>query len=127
MKTFLYRRLAGLIVAMDNCLKSGNSEWYEKHKSNIMRLTENHMPHGAGFDNGTLFDFEASKPEKLVFTTAYHHMNENGVYDGWTGHAVTVRPSLAFEINVKISGQNRNDIKELIGDVFHEALTSEIE
>ena len=60
-----------------------------------------------------------STPDKLVFYTSFHHMNDNGFYDGWTEHTVTVRPSLQFGFNMKISGQNRNEIKYHLHDVFY--------
>jgi hypothetical protein len=50
-------------------------------------------------------------------------MTEGGMYDGWTEHTVVVTPSLAFGINIRITGRNRNDIKDYLHDVFHEALT----
>jgi hypothetical protein len=54
-------------------------------------------------------------------------MNDAGYYDGWTYHVVTVRPSLAFEIDLRVSGPNRNDIKSHIAETFHHALTLEFE
>jgi hypothetical protein len=87
-----------------------------------------HMPHGSGFDGGTQFDYVASHSEKLVFNTSFHHMDEHGCYGGWTDHIVTVVPSLSSPgFNLKISGRNRNDIKELIHQSFYDALTTEIE
>ena len=49
-------------------------------------------------------------------------MNENGFYDGWTDHTLTVRPSLVHGIELEISGRNRNDIKEYLHETFHSAL-----
>ena len=54
-------------------------------------------------------------------------MNDAGSYDGWTDHVITVRPSLAFGFELKISGPNRNDIKEYIHDTFDTALSAEID
>lgn len=118
----LYQRLASLIQAIRNCDKSGNTEWAYRHSARIRELLENEMPSGSGFDGGTLLDFDASHADKLVFTTSFHHMNEVGYYDGWTEHTVTVTPSLLHGINLRISGRNRNDIKEYIHSEFHESL-----
>jgi hypothetical protein len=78
-----------------------------------------------GFDNGTTLDMDASNPEKLVFQTSFHHMDENGCYSGWTSHRVVVVPSLAFGIRLHIGGEDRNDIKSYIFESFTEFLTGE--
>src|ERR1700733_9988314 len=88
----VYREIASLIQAIGNCQRSWNKEWEEKHGERLRHLVEL-LPSGSGFDNGTKLDTIASNAEKLVFTTAFHHMNENGYYDGWTEHTVYVTPS----------------------------------
>jgi len=127
MKAPIYRQLASLLISRANCLKDNNTEWHYRHAESIADLVQCYLPDGSGFDNGTEMDVERSTPDKLVFTTSYHHMNDGGMYDGWTSHTVTVRPSLAFGIEVKVSGSNRNDIKDDIWETFHYALTREVE
>lgn len=121
----LYAELAGLIDARLNCLKSRN-EWAEKHEERILALVDNYMPSGSGFDSGTKIDLDASTGDKLVFHTSYHHMNENGYYDGWTDHTVTVTGSLMFGYNIKIGGRDRNGFKEYAYEVFNSALETVI-
>lgn len=123
----LYKRIAGLVMAMDNCNISPNPVWYDKHKEKLLQLVANHMPSGAGFDNGTHFDFDKSTSEKLIFHTSFHHMDESGSYSGWTDHTVRVEASLAFGIDMHISGQNLNDIKDYIYESFDTALRTEVE
>ena len=123
----LYRKLASLVQAHINCEISGNKEWFEKHEARIEELVKNYMPSGSGFDCGTKIDLDKSTPEKLVFYTDFHHMNEVGYYDGWTEHRITVRPSLAFGFTLTISGRNRNEIKDYIHQAFDCALNEEIE
>jgi hypothetical protein len=122
----LYRQLASLVAARLNCMASGNDEWRDKHESEIERLTKEHLPSGSGFDNGTTVDLEQSKPNKLVLQTAFHHMDENGYYDGWTDHTVTVTADLQFGFDLKLNGRNRNDINEYIGEVFNLVLDEEV-
>jgi hypothetical protein len=122
----VYEELASLIQAVDNCVKSNNIEWRDRHTERIEQIVKNHMPSGAGVDSGTTFDFDRSTSEKLVLQTGYHHMNENGMYNGWTGHMVTVRPSLASGFVLSISGRNRNDIKDYLGEMFDSALRDEV-
>jgi hypothetical protein len=117
MERKLYQDLATTLGAFNRCRQEPNHPWTERHGEHIKRLLE-YFPSGSGFDNGTHLDWEHSTEEKLVFDTAFHHMNENGMYDGWTEHSVTVRPSLQFGFTLSISGRNRNDIKELIAQDF---------
>jgi hypothetical protein len=120
----LYQHLASLVVAVDNCRRTNNEEWRQRHIEAIDAAVREHMPSGSGIDSGTTFDHDASAEDKLVFRTAFHHMNDAGMYDGWTEHTVTVKPSLAFELELTISGRNRNDIKDYLHDTFHAALTA---
>lgn len=80
------------------------------------------MPSGSGIDNGTSFDFDKSKLNKLIFTFDYHHMNEHGYYDGWTSHKAYVTPDLNSETLIKISGRDRNMIKDYLWEVYNHAL-----
>lgn len=127
MTNLLYEEIAQLVLAMENCKKSKNADWLDKHNDRILKLVKNHMPSGAGFDGGTLFDFVKSTSEKLVFNTAFHHMDSNGYYSGWTEHVITVKPSLAFDFTMHISGQNVNDIKDYMHETFDTALRTEVE
>ena len=118
----LYRAIAEKLQAIENCRKANNAKWEARHSDAIKELVETHMPSGSGFDNGTMLDMTASKPEKLVFQTSFHHMHESGMYDGWTDHSVTVTPSLASGFDMRIGGRDRNDIKNYIAECFAEAL-----
>lgn len=113
-----YQEIAKCLVAYNNCLKSNNKEWENKWEDKINELVKNHLVSGGGFDTGTKFDWEKSNHNKLVFNTAFHHMNEGGYYDGWTEHQIIITPDLMFGFNIKITGKNRNDIKEYIHTVF---------
>jgi len=113
-----YKRIATLLSAMENCRKSGNKEWELKHEKSIHDIIKNEFPTGCGFDAGTRLDFDRSKPNKLVFATDFHHMNESGFYDGWSAHEVIVTPSLAFGFEVRVTGRDRNQIKDYIAEVF---------
>lgn len=127
----LYAELAQLIQARANCLKSFqstgvNNGGFDRHSQSIEKLVTEHMPSGSGFDNGTFLDLDSSHTEKLVFNTQFHHMNEVGYYDGWTEHTVTVTPSFGG-INLRVSGRNKNDIKEAIYQAFSIALETVVQ
>ena len=84
-------------------------------------LEKQFLPSGSGFDSGTTIDRDVSCDTKVVLNTSYHHMNENGMYDGWTDHKVTVRPTF-HSPDITISGRNRNDIKDYMQNVFYDHL-----
>lgn len=113
------RELAGKFHAFQNCVKSNNSEWKDKHEDSINAMLE-HLPHGSGIDSGVKFDWQRSTPEKLIFNLEFHYVDENGYYDGWTSHTITITPSLYFGIKINVSGKNRNGVKEYLSDLFHE-------
>jgi hypothetical protein len=126
MERILYKTLASSIQARATCKRTGNTEWFEKHSRTISQLVKNYMPRGSGWDSGTEIDLDRSHADKLVFYGSFHHMNENGMYDGWTEHTVTVTPSLVFDLNIRITGRNRNDIKEHLHEMFHFALSTKM-
>jgi hypothetical protein len=121
----VYQAIASAHAAMNNCAASGNKEWFDRHEQTIRDLVKQYLPSGSGFDTGTNFMFAESKPDKLIFTTEFHHMNEVGMYDGWTQHTITIRPTFQG-FSMRISGRDRNDIKEYIGDSFHFALSHDL-
>jgi hypothetical protein len=123
----LFQQLAALVGARQVCDATGNVEWFERHTDHIEQLCSRHMPHGSGFDIGTKLDLERSQPDKLVFSTSYHHMDEYGGYGGWTDHDVIVTPSLQHGYVLRFTGQNRNGIKEYMQDVFAYALDTDID
>jgi hypothetical protein len=122
MKT--YQTLARAIGARERCIMSNNTEWRDKWTALIDALVKE-FPHGSGFDDGTKIDLNRSDDNCLMFDTAFWHMNENGVYDGWTGHCVIVRANLAMGYTLKITGSNRNSIKEMIAECFANILDAD--
>jgi hypothetical protein len=79
------------------------------------------LPSGGGWDLGTSLA-EGSGPEKIMLYGEWHHIND-GMYDGWTEHTIVVTPSLQYGFKLRITGVNRNDIKDVIADEFHEVLS----
>ena len=74
----------------------------------------------AGFDTGTLIDFDKSTAEEVnVSITQFHHADDGG-YTGWTSATVTVRSSLVFGFRITVSGRNKNDIKDYIHECKNE-------
>lgn len=122
MKLPLYRLIAQAGEAAHICARNGNGEWQQAWQE-LLTQCEELLPSGSGFDAGTSV-VEASS-SKIVLQTSFHHMSD-GYYDGWTEHTVTVVPDLASGFHLRISGRNRNHIKEYIEEVFDLVLRSEV-
>lgn len=134
MERTLAEAIASRVLARANCIadaanyaadapmRATRLEWMRRHKEEGDALARDMLPSGSGFDNGSHIDWERSTGDRLVFTTAFHHMNDAGFYDGWTEHSVTVRASLTLGLVVTVSGRDRNGIKDYIAEAFALAL-----
>ena len=120
-----YQVIASAVQARINCQEKGNNEWFYKWEGIIMDETAK-LPSGSGIDSGVKFNFDVSTPEKLVFTFGYHHMNDGGYYDGWTDHQLIVTPSLQFGFHIRITGRDRNQVKDYLYETFQYALDEEV-
>lgn len=83
-------------------------------------------PSGSGIDRGTVLHLDLCTPRKITMAADFHHMDEHGCYDGWTHHNVVVTPGWSAA-EVSVTGRDRNDTKDYLGDVFHTWLNSEID
>lgn len=120
----LYQAIACKLIAIENCIRSANWEWKERHEDTLNALIQS-GPSGGGIDAGIELLVSECKPDRLVFSCDFHHMDEFGGYDGWTDHKAIVTPSLFNGIDVRITGRNRNDIKSYLEDVLSQWLTEE--
>ncbi len=121
----LYQHLASSVQARLNCAASGNAEWLQKHSDNILSAVHYLMPSGSGIDGGTILDLISQSPNRLVFYCSFHHMDEGG-YDGWTDHTIIVTPDLAHGFDLRVTGRDRNEIKDYLAEVYHAALSQDV-
>ena len=89
------------------------------------------LPSGSGIDSGCTIDEEKSTKNKIIIHSAFHHMNENGFYCGWSNFDVIVTPDLLYDFNLKIVGRNAiypafSFTKEYLYSVFYAALNENI-
>lgn len=108
---YLYSELALAVQARRNCDErkpERNAEWFDRWTERISLLTDL-LPHGSGFDNGCKVDLDVSHAEKLVLITAFHHMNESGMYDAWTPRRLPCRCG-AFWVYLLIAEQQANSV-----------------
>lgn len=114
----IYQEISSLLQAIENCTKSNNTEWQSRHEDTINTLCKEFMPSGCGIDCGTKLDWNKSQPERIVFNVPFHHMDENGFYDGWTDYTVIVKPSLADGFDLRIKGKDRNCLKDYLAEIY---------
>ena len=82
-------------------------------------LAKEYLPSGSGFDAGSRI-WEVT-PYKITIETEFHHMDENGYYDGWTTHKIKAYST--FNGNeIFVTGKDRNHIKDYISETFHHVL-----
>jgi hypothetical protein len=123
----LYQVLATTLEAAFNCERSGNVEWFGKHELRLALLVKEYLPSGSGINAGTSLLFSKQKTGELRLGVSFQHMNSDGYYEGWTSHEIIVTPNLGHGFDLKITGPNKNDIKEYLADVFHTALSQPID
>lgn len=127
MKKKVYQELAARVNAIQNCIKTGNTEWYDKHEEIVDRIIKQYMPHGSGIDGEYSIDY--NDYEKLVIHSSFHRMDKNGMYIEWIDFRVVVLPSLMFGININIHGAfgKHQDLKnEYLHEIFDHALNEEV-
>mgnify|MGYP001762209740 CR=1 FL=1 len=118
--------LSQCLLGMEHNTKGNAPDLVALWQERAERLVSEHMPSGSGVDTGTTLDLESSTPERLAFTLSFHHMDDCGHYDGWTEHRVIVRPSFAFGMDVRVTGRNRNGIKDYLADIYAESLRADV-
>lgn len=125
----LYQHIASLLDTLLRCeaptANSSQAAHVVEHRKTLKDLVGN-LPSGSGFDNGTSIDLERSTPNRVIFRTAFHHMNEAGFYTGWSNHDVIMTPSLVWGFDLHVTGRDMNDVKEYIAGCFHDALNTDL-
>ena len=99
-------------------IMQGNEERFVTMWTPVMEDINSRLPRGSGFNSGSYLDVTASTQTRLVFVTAFHHMDDCGMYDGWTQHSVIVTPTFDG-FSVRVTGRNKHDIKDYIAECFH--------
>lgn len=119
----LYQDFASKLEARNNCISSGNHEWKVKHDKALKELLYA-LPHGSGIDGEWELD-DSSTLNRLVFTCSYHHMNDGGMYDGWTDFSVVLTPTFdGFSLRIfgkfpRRYADTRDYLAEVLYHAFH--------
>jgi hypothetical protein len=123
----LYSAIASLLATIERCKANNNHEWLDRHQDRLDAMLKQHLPSGSGIDRGSKLLTHECKSNKLVFSADFHHMDEHGGYDGWSYHQVIVTPSLEFGAVIKITGRDRNQIKDYLHDVFNHVMFTQVD
>ena len=94
------------------------TEEFKGQAKDKIKTLEKQLPSGSGVDAGSSVNLKLSTSQKIVIDTAFHHMDGNGYYDGWTEHKVIITPCLKYGYSIRITGRNRNQIKDYLYDLF---------
>lgn len=126
MKRTVIEAVAMVISAIKNCQKTHNTEWEQSHTEKLESLVSEYLPHGSGLDGIVEVDIEKSTENKIIINVEYHHMDQMGGYDGWTNHSLICTPSFIHGVDIRVTGKDRNQIKEYLVDLFSEHLLKEV-
>ena len=110
----LYQKIARVVSQKNKSLNEIEKE---------LTLLKELLPYGGGIESGCVISLESTK-KRIVIITNYWHPNYS---DEWTNHQVVITPSFVGEINLRITGKNKDNVKEYLQDIFREALMKEYE
>lgn len=104
---------------------------YEAQKMEHLDKFNNLLPSGSGIDNGCKIDDVKSNESKIIIHSAFHHLDGNGFYVGWSNFTVTITPDFVSDFTLKITGNNAiyprfSEVKEYLYDVFNDALNQPV-
>ncbi len=85
-------------------------------KETIAYFEKAYLPSGSGFDRGCTVDTRMSGADRVVIDVPFHHMDENGHYDGWADYKVVVKMTF-LGLSVSVT-RGRKDHREFVRQVF---------
>lgn len=124
------QKIAVTAQAYHNCVESGNPVWEAKHEELIHDIEDNYLPSGCGFDAGTIIDIARTDTSQVVLKSAFHVMDEVGMYAGWVDFNIFVTTDfmgvcLDFGNIQNNSDEPFEDFEEYLAQVFYHHLEEE--
>jgi hypothetical protein len=116
----IYQKIAQELKVINN--PNADSHWYDNAIANLEYIEKELLPYGSGIDNGCQIDLTKSTPNKIVIRCDFHHMNENGYYTIWTTHECIITPDLGYEFDMKMTGRDKNGIKDYLCDAIYSTI-----
>jgi hypothetical protein len=115
------------LIAETVAWKPTAGDWQDNREKLLHYIEKSLLPSGSGIDCGTKIDRHGLKTSTFRLFVEFHHMDENGSYDGWTVNNVTVRPSMVYGFTLHIGGRDKNQIKDYLGEVYDACLREEVD
>ncbi len=107
--------------AYERCCDTGNALWRNRWMGRMQQLVGT-LPHGAGIDGD--LKVKRCTGQHITITFDFHHMDENGGYDGWSYYAIFCTATFSG-VDVRVQGRDAGGTKDYLADLFHAAVTSE--
>ena len=126
MKVPVYKAIATRLGAIENCIKSGSTNWQDRHERALRIIERENLPHGSGIDNGVRIE---GVKNRISLYSGFHVMDENGFYDRWIDFRVIVTPDLQFGIDLNIIGnfgRDQQHLKSCLFELFNTCLNEMI-
>lgn len=116
--------LLQVLDAYNNCIKSNNTVWQEKHETTIIDALLNALPHGSGIDCKWEFNIAENR---ILCDNSYHCMNENGMYCGYIDFTVCIKAKyrdMFGKIIFTITGKfgKDQDLKDYLYEIIDDRL-----
>ena len=118
METINLSELANLINAIKHCKPA-----YQDLANSTIDEMDSLLPHGSGIDGICEIDRNNSTIDKIIVNLEYHHLNDAGYYEGWTSHQVILTPSFIGGFDLKVTGKDKNGIKDYLSNLFYDCFT----
>ena len=122
----VYAFIASRLLQIENLRKRNAVDAARGREMELDEILKAYAPSGSGIDAGTCIDWDKSKYNKLVLTFSFHHLNDNGYYCGWTEHNAVVTPQLWTAFDLRITGPDKQGIKEYLHHVYDSWLTDRV-
>ena len=123
----VYQQLARLVD------RNPTGEYLDSKNEQMEDLVKNYLPSGSGFDGDISID-EKSTDKKIILHVEYHHMNDNGFYDGWSTFKVIITASMAYNYSMQVKGESvvrkyfyHVGFDDFVISVFRDCLDKEME
>lgn len=128
------RAIAQTAQALENCRKSGNTLWAQRHQEYLDQLAEA-LPRGAGIDSGTSID-EITSRDHIRLNVPFHAMNQNGYYVGWLQFTLNITPAFdGIDVEILIDADDLdpeeyddldvNGLMDYLAELYQDELTKE--
>ena len=124
------KALSGIISGRLGALKGENFQWFDAREREIAQIESDCLMSGSGFDSGTTVDLDKSTSEKIVLNSAYHTMDDSGMYGQWIDLTITIVPSLQWSYDFKVNMHGFRDTKghrEYIESCVETILSADLE